>query len=303
MTDYFYGLSGTEKNILESDDFQSIKNYFAKVDWGDLLELFLTKALLVCVVIAALFFVHYFGTILIHFGFAKLKNRGHDIRGKTLFTLSKNILNYTLLLLFLFSILSIFDISVGSLLAGAGIVGLAIGLGAKGFIEDIITGFLIMMERQIDVGDIVIINDIKGMVVAVGLRTIQIKSENGTLNFLPNRSISLVSNISRHDMLVQIDFRVSPSEDMDKVKTIIEATNKYLIPLHQKDIRNGPDILGFMDSGNSNFVYRIIMYVKNGQQEELDRIFLQAYMAALRDANIEVTMPQFISTVVGDEEA
>ena len=114
---------------------------------------------------------------------------------KTISRLIENILNYTLYFFLLYFVLSTLGLPVSSLLAGAGIAGVAIGMGAQGFLSDVVNGFFILFERQLDVGDQVEFTNgpitISGKVVSVGIRTTQLRSEDGVLHFVPNRSITL----------------------------------------------------------------------------------------------------------------
>ena len=99
--------------------------------------------------------------------------------------------------------MSILGLPVSSLLAGAGIAGVAIGMGAQGFLSDVINGFFILFERQLDVGDEVVLTNgpitVSGKVVSVGIRTTQLRSDDQALHFVPNRNITVVSNFSRKD--------------------------------------------------------------------------------------------------------
>ena len=94
--------------------------------------------------------------------------------------------------------------AVSSLLAGAGIAGVAIGMGAQGFLSDVINGFFILFERQLDVGDEVVLTNgpitVSGKVVSVGIRTTQLRGEDQALHFVPNRNITVVSNFSREEL-------------------------------------------------------------------------------------------------------
>lgn len=122
---------------------------------------------------------------------------------KTISRLLENVFNYTLYFFLLYCILSILGLPVSSLLAGAGIAGVAIGMGAQGFLSDVINGFFILFERQLDVGDEVVLTNgpitVSGKVVSVGIRTTQLRSEEQALHFVPNRNITVVSNFSRTD--------------------------------------------------------------------------------------------------------
>ena len=103
-----------------------------------------------------------------------LKMSHHDVgRQKTISRLLENVFNYTLYFFLLYCILSILGLPVSSLLAGAGIAGVAIGMGAQGFLSDVINGFFILFERQLDVGDEVVLTNgpitVSGKVVSVGI--------------------------------------------------------------------------------------------------------------------------------------
>ncbi len=123
-----------------------------------------------------------------------------------------NIYRYTCYFFLLYAILSEIGVPVGTLIAGAGIFSLALGLGAQSLVSDIVTGFFILLEQQLDVGDTVQIGQIKGTVTALGIRTTQVTSSDGTLNFIPNRNITIVQNLSRNNMVSNVDIRIT-SED------------------------------------------------------------------------------------------
>lgn len=277
-------------DVLKETDkkFNILTQYFKSIDWNHLASEFLSKAVLLIVTCILLILIHKAGLAFIKSSFRKSKKGVSENRVDTLYTITKNVFQYTLFFIFLYSLLTIIGIPVGSLLAGAGIAGIAIGLGAQGFINDIITGFFIILERQLEVGDIVKINEVKGTVIAVGIRTTQIKSADGTLNFIPNRTILLISNSSRNDMLVQIDIRIDPSENLELIRKIIKEVNQKLGPEYADNIKNGPNILGLTDIGEGNFAFRVSMYVKNGTQAAMQRDFLQAYVTELKKNQIKV---------------
>ncbi|WP_225983671.1 mechanosensitive ion channel family protein [Pradoshia sp. D12] len=116
-------------------------------------------------------------------------------RTKTLESLTKNAFGYVFIFILIVTILEMLGINVSAILAGAGIVGLAVGFGAQGLVSDVVTGFFILLEKQIDVGDEVTIGVIKGVVEVVGLKTIQIRGYDGSLHYIPNRQIAILSNI------------------------------------------------------------------------------------------------------------
>ncbi len=142
-------------------------------------------------------------------------------RLQTIKVLTHNAFAYLMIFFYLYWFLSILGVPVGTLIAGAGIFSLAIGFGAQGFVKDIINGFFILMEQQFDVGDNVTINNISGTISAMGLRTTQVRSADGTLNFIPNRSIAIVSNHSRNDMRVLINLHIFPNSDLEQINQLV----------------------------------------------------------------------------------
>ena len=157
-------------------------------------------------------------------------SRQTEARQKTISKLLHNIMNYTIYFFLLYWVLSILGVPVSSLLAGAGLAGVAIGLGAQGFLTDVVNGFFILLENQFEVGDSVVIGTVEGNISSVGIRTTQIRGFDGTLHFIPNRNITVVSNKSRGDMRVQIDIPIYAHTDLEKISNIIKTINKEQLP-------------------------------------------------------------------------
>ena len=102
-------------------------------------------------------------------------------------------MNYVLYFFLVYCLLSILGVPVSSLLAGAGLAGVALGLGAQGFLSDVVNGFFILLENQFEVGDAVEVGAVTGLVSTVGIRTTQLRGFDGTMHIIPNRNISIVS--------------------------------------------------------------------------------------------------------------
>lgn len=117
-------------------------------------------------------------------------------REQTLVKLLENVVTYVVGFITFVTVLSIVGIEIAPILAGAGVLGLAIGFGAQNLVKDVITGFFIIFEDQFSVGDQVKINGFDGVVEEIGLRTTKIKGENKERHIIPNGSIILVTNLS-----------------------------------------------------------------------------------------------------------
>lgn len=268
-----------------TEQLSAWQKYWQSIDWDRVFSVLIQKGITILAVLILFYLIRKIGSFLINQSFDRQKKKMTDnaTRIETIHALSMNVFSYTLFFFFLYSILDTLGIPVGSLLAGAGIAGIAIGLGAQGFTNDIITGFFIIMEQQIDVGDYIRLTDlqVEGTVTSVGIRMLQMKSTDGTVHFIPNRNITTISNLSRAHMQVKVDIRIQPDEGFDKISQLIEETNKMLAEDFKEEIFDGPTLFGMVDLGNSNYAIRTILYVTNGKQYKLQEEFLTAYVKIL----------------------
>lgn len=216
-------------------------------------------------------------------------------RKKTIERLLHNCMNYILYFFLVYWLLSILGVPVSSLLAGAGLAGVALGLGAQGFLSDVVNGFFILLENQFEVGDSVEVEAITGLVSTVGIRTTQIRGFDGTLHFIPNRNITIVSNKSRGDMRAQIDIPVYTSTDINKVTSIIQQVNKDNIE-NYPEIIGTPNIIGLTSKPSGQLVFRVDIFTKNGQQVHIYADFLKLYQEAIFKEKVE--LPRITGNII-----
>lgn len=270
----------------------ALQRFWNNINWDAIVATLIEKSLSILFLIFLFFIIQLIGKYLIDRTYANYSKKQHfsESRLKTLHTLIINAFQYTLFFFFIYSLLTIVGVPVGSLLAGAGIAGVAIGLGAQGFMNDLITGFFIILEQQMDVGDYIrlLALNIEGTVTSVGLRTTQIKAVDGTVHFIPNRNITTISNLSRANMQVLIDVRINPEEGYEKICEVITEVNETLKEKYIESIQTGPDIFGMVDLGNGNFAVRTTMYVLNGKQFAVKEEFLAQYIKALTEAGFTI---------------
>lgn len=280
-------LATNNGSVAETTEKQlnALQRWWHNINWENIINTIVDKAIGV-VLLTLLFFIlqrlSFFLLDRVYKQYAKRYSM-NESRLNTIKTLMHNIIQYTLGFFYVYSLLSVLGFPIGSLLAGAGIAGIAIGLGAQGFMNDIITGAFIIMEQQIDVGNYIRlpILGIEGTVMSVGIRTLQLKSTDGTLHYVPNRNITVISNTSREDMQVLVDVRINPNEGIEEMKQIITTVNQEFAQVHHEVIETPPSIFGVVDLGNNNFAIRSIMYVSNGQQFSIKQAYLTACIDAL----------------------
>lgn len=280
-------LATNNGSVAETTEKQlnALQRWWHNINWENIINTIVDKAIGV-VLLTLLFFIlqrlSFFLLDRVYKQYAKRYSM-NESRLNTIKTLMHNIIQYTLGFFYVYSLLSVLGFPIGSLLAGAGIAGIAIGLGAQGFMNDIITGAFIIMEQQIDVGNYIRlpILGIEGTVMSVGIRTLQLKSSDGTLHYVPNRNITVISNTSRENMQVLVDVRINPNEGIEEMKHIIATVNQEFAQVHHEVIETPPSIFGVVDLGNNNFAIRSIMYVSNGQQFSIKQAYLTACIDAL----------------------
>jgi small conductance mechanosensitive channel len=211
-------------------------------------------------------------------------------RVKTLEKLTINAFSYVLIFVFITIIISIFGLDATGLIAGAGVVGLAIGFGAQGLVSDVVTGFFLLLEKQIDVDDYVTAGGVDGVVEQVGLRNTQIRGFDGTLHFVPNRAIGNVSNHSRGNMRALVDMSISYNDNIDDAIAVLQtACDK--VAAEDETIKEGPNVVGVQSLGDSDVVIRVIAKTENMQQWAVERKLRKVLKEALDANNIEIPFP------------
>ncbi|MFZ2192611.1 MAG: mechanosensitive ion channel family protein [Lactococcus raffinolactis] len=154
-------------------------------------------------------------------------NIADSARVLTLSRLTLSVFQYLTVFLYIYTILGIFGLPVASLLAGAGIVGVGLGFAGRDLMTDIINGFFIIVEHQVNVGDTVNFKnlDITGTVMVIGIRSLTLKTSAGALVFVPNRNITALANLSRLDHHIFLDVPVT-EENVTDVKQRMLSVNK-----------------------------------------------------------------------------
>lgn len=199
-----------------------------RTNWQDLGGLLLDK-LLTIILVSLLFFILYQASSRIVKRLFKnySEQRWTDTsRILTLSRLTTSALHYLTVFLYIYTVLGLIGIPVGNVLAGAGILGVALGFAGRDLVADIINGFFIIVEHQINVGDTVVFAglDIEGVVKTVGIRSITLIGDDGATTFIPNRNIAALKNYSYKERTINLDVAVT-NETLAEIKAHILAVN------------------------------------------------------------------------------
>lgn len=197
---------------------------------------------------------------------SKSKVKGNEKRNQTLINVLQNAATVVIWFVIIMMVLETFSLPVRTLLAGAGVVGLAIGFGAQSLVKDVITGFFIILENQFDKNDFVRINTSgttigEGEVISFSLRSTKIQGWEGELIVIPNGSISEVINFSRYNAISMFDVNVSLEENVEEVERILA---EFFKESWQKDdvLVSEPEVLGLQGITNGEANIRVLIETK-----------------------------------------
>jgi small-conductance mechanosensitive channel len=165
-------------------------------------------------------------------------------------------------------VLSSLGVNIGPLIAGAGVIGLAIGFGAQTLVKDIIAGIFFLIDDSFRVGDFIETSGTKGMVEHISLRSLRLRSPRGPVHTIPFGSMGTVTNNSRDYIITKLDFRVRYDTDVDKVRKIIKRINAVI----QEHPEMGPNLLdkiksqGVRELDDSAMIMRVKFKTIPGEQ-------------------------------------
>lgn len=214
-------------------------------------------------------------------------------RAQTLTALTRRLIAVLYWFAVILTLLSQIGVNIGALLAGAGIAGLALSFGAQSLVKDVISGFFVVLENQMRVGDIVTIDGTSGTVEAINFRTTILRDLDGAVHIVRNGEISRLANLTRDWSAYGFDIGVAYKEDTDRVI----ATIRRVAAEMRKDPALGPamledvEIFGVNQLADSAVTVKGRLKVKPGNQWAVGRAFLARVKKAFDAAGIEIPFP------------
>jgi small conductance mechanosensitive channel len=195
-------------------------------------------------------------------------------------------------------------IEIGPILAAAGIVGLAVGFGAQSLVKDVISGFFILLEDQIRVGDVIQAAGKGGLVERVNLRMTVLRDLSGNVHFIPNGQIDLVTNMTKEYSRYVFDVGVAYREDVDEVIGVIKEVDENLRkdPEYRDDIIEPIEVLGLDQFADSAIVIKARTTTKPIKQWRVAREFNRRLKKAFDERDIEIPFPHQTLYIGKDKE-
>jgi moderate conductance mechanosensitive channel len=205
-------------------------------------------------------------------------------RSRTIAGLALNVSKYGAVLVAMFWGLSVLGVNTTAMFASVGIIGLIVGFGAQSLIEDIITGVFIIFEGQFNVGDIIVLDDFRGSVIRIGVRTTVIQDTGGSMKIINNSDIRTLQNRSMDLSVAICDIAIAYDQDIPVVEDLLgEALPKIrdAFPDIMKDV---PAYIGIQRFEGASVVLRIVVKVLETNVYTAQRI-LNREVKLLFDAN------------------
>jgi len=270
----------------------NLQPYFEKVWYW-----FLTSGVRIVVIVVLTLILLRVATVITHRLSKLLSRKEADVeqekRAGTLSGVVHWILRVVILTVAAFLLLGELGIILGPVLAAAGVVGLAVGFGAQHLVQDFISGFFLLLEDQIRVGDVVQINDKSGQVEKVNLRLVILRDLAGNVHFIRNGKIDVVTNMTKDYSRYVFDIGVAYREDTDEVVRALKEIDEEMRrePDYKNDILAPLEVLGLDSFGDSAIILKARIKTKPIQQWRIGREFNRRIKKKFDELNIEIPFP------------
>jgi small-conductance mechanosensitive channel len=185
-------------------------------------------------------------------------------------------------------------VDITPLLAGLGVAGLALSLGAQTLIKDLIGGFMILIENQYAVGDVIKVGDVSGSVERLTLRATYVRDINGSLHLVPNGDVRVVSNVTRGWSRAMVDIGVAYEENMDRVLKVLEGVAGQFAadPEYAPHLLEPPTVLGPLTLGDWAITVRVMVKTLPGKQWGVAMQLRKRILAACEQEQIVLPYPR-----------
>lgn len=230
------------------------------------------------------------------------KGRMPAARVQTMLPVARYIFGLVLGVIAALMLLSEIGIEIGPLLAGAGVIGLAVGLGAQTLVKDLIAGFSLLMEDALAVGDVVRIGQNSGVVESMSIRTIRLRGYDGTVQTIPLGGVTIVENMTKDYSFAVVDVAVGYKEDVDKVAAVLKSLGDEIHqdPDYAADILAPIEIVGLDKFQDSSILIKARIKTYPLKQWNVMREFNRRLKIRFEKEGIEIPFP-YRTLVLGDD--
>ncbi len=223
-----------------------------------------------------------------------LVKRMREQRARTVASLLNNIAAVVIITGAALSVLSTaLGIKIAPLLAGVGVLGLAVSFGAQSLVKDVINGIFILMEGQFGIGDVIRVGETAGMVEKITLRTTTLRDLEGVVHIIPNGEINRVSNLTKTFSRAVLDIRVAYREDVDRVIGVLRdiGARLHADPEWRPLLIEEPEVLGIQMFSESAVIIRVVVKTLPLKQWDVARELRRRIKKRFDEERIEIPFP------------
>ena len=214
-------------------------------------------------------------------------------RAKTVLTLVDGLVKYGCAIAIIIFVLQAIGVNATAIFASVGILTLVVGLGCQSLIADIVAGMFIIFENEYNVGEIITINDFRGTVTEIGIRSTKVLDAAGNIKIINNSDVSNVVNMSRELSLAVVDCEFPYDVPVEVIENLLKEhfdSFKEKIPA----IIEGPYYKGVSGYGDSNVAVKIVAKCKEEDRYQVQRDLLREYRMVFREAGIDLSFNQVV---------
>jgi len=213
-------------------------------------------------------------------------------RLQTLSKLFKSIATYVLYFVAIITCLDMVGFSVTTIIAGAGVVSLAVAFGAQSIVQDLMSGIFIVLENQYAVGEIVQIDAVQGKVKEIGMKTTKVETVDGQLMIISNGSIGRIINYSRAAQRGYVDVGIAYEEDLNQAIKVMQRACDQIAAQYAGDLEELPNVVGVIALADSAVTVRATFTAWHWQHLPIERELRKTIKQALDEAKVEISYPK-----------
>ncbi len=194
-----------------------------------------------------------------------------ETRARTLQPLTESLVRYIVYFVALVMVLRKINIDATAVLASAGVAGLAVGFGAQHLIRDVISGFFLLFEGLIQVGDVIAVGEHSGLVERISIRTTQIRKYSGELWTIPNGQLQVFGNFNRDFMRALVEVGIAYEGDVEQAMAVMQRVGEEWVAEHHEIALGPPEVQGIQQFRESDVTIRLAVKVKPLEQWAAER--------------------------------
>ncbi len=264
---------------------------------------FLSSGVKIALIFAGALFLHKFSMYFIKRAVSKSltldkdsTQRAHELREKTIVRIINSIVMLSVWIVAIIMAVSSLGVNIAPLIAGAGILGIAIGFGAQDLVKDLIAGLFIIVENQYRIDDVVQLDTVGGKVENISLRITSLRDMDGNIHHIPNGNIQTVTNKTMDFSKINMNIGVSYDSDIDQVEKVVNEVGAEIGKDQnwKADILEAPHFLRLAHFGDSSVEIKIVGKTKPTRQWAVAGELRKRLKKAFEENSIEIPYPQMV---------